>query len=149
MFLFFSFLIYTTAESHVSMEITGTSHLYSIPLFEKNRYHIYPIMHFLIMREEVTVHGALHLAARHPAGKIAVACIQPLAVRRLFNGLDALQFATGWAVNCNGKRPPASTFCFFALHKTYPAVTIMNNGTRRICVTVHTASCTCYTASGQ
>ena len=49
----------------------------------------------------VTVHGALHLAARHPAGKIAVACIQPLAVRRLFNGLDALQFAAGWAVNCN------------------------------------------------
>jgi len=27
--------------------------------------------------------------------------IQPLAVRRLFNGLDALQFAAGWAVNCN------------------------------------------------
>ena len=26
----------------------------------------------------VTVHGALHLAARHPAGKIAVACIQPV-----------------------------------------------------------------------
>ena len=50
----------------------------------------------------VTVHGALHLAARHPAGKIAVACIQPLAVRRLFNGLDALQFAAGQAVNCNG-----------------------------------------------
>ena len=38
----------------------------------------------------VTVHGALHLAARHPAGKIAVACIQPLAVRRLFNGLDTV-----------------------------------------------------------
>ena len=38
----------------------------------------------------VTVHGALHLAARHPAGKMAVACIQPLAVRRLFNGLDAV-----------------------------------------------------------
>ena len=49
----------------------------------------------------VTVHGALHHAARHPAGKIAVACIQPLAVRRLFNGLDALQFVAGWAVNCN------------------------------------------------
>ena len=49
----------------------------------------------------VTIHGALHHAARHPAGKIAVACIQPLAVRRLFNGLDALQFAAGWAVNCN------------------------------------------------
>ena len=49
----------------------------------------------------VTVHGALHPAARHPASKIAVACIQPLAVRRLFNGLDALQFAAGWAVNCN------------------------------------------------
>jgi len=43
----------------------------------------------------------LHPAARHPASKIAVACIQPLAVRRLFNGLDALQFAAGWAVNCN------------------------------------------------
>ena len=49
----------------------------------------------------VTVHGALHPAARHPASKIAVVCIQPLAVRRLFNGLDALQFAAGWAVNCN------------------------------------------------
>ena len=47
----------------------------------------------------VTVHGALHPAARHPVSKIAVACIQPLAVRRLFNGLDALQFAAGWAVN--------------------------------------------------
>ena len=49
----------------------------------------------------VTIHGALHPAARHPASKIAVACIQPLAVRRLFDGLDALQFAAGWAVNCN------------------------------------------------
>ncbi len=49
----------------------------------------------------VTIHGALHPDARHPASKIAVACIQPLAVRRLFNGLDALQFAAGWAVNCN------------------------------------------------
>ncbi len=43
----------------------------------------------------VTVHGALHLAARHPASKIAVSGIQPLAGRRLFNGLDALQFAAG------------------------------------------------------
>ena len=43
----------------------------------------------------VTVHGALHPAARHPANKIAVAGIQPLAVRQLFNGLDALQFAAG------------------------------------------------------
>ena len=49
----------------------------------------------------VTVHGALHPVARHPASKIAVVCIQPLVVRRLFNGLDALQFAAGWAVNCN------------------------------------------------
>ena len=52
-------------------------------------------------KRTATVHGALHPAARHPASKIAVACIQPLAVRRLFNGLDALQFAAGWAVNCN------------------------------------------------
>lgn len=50
----------------------------------------------------LTVHGALRHAARHPAGKIAVACIQPLAVRRLFNGLDALQFAADFTVNCNG-----------------------------------------------
>ncbi len=54
-------------------------------------------------RKRGTIHDALHPAARHPASKITVACIQPLAVRRLFNGLDALQFAAGWAVNCNEK----------------------------------------------
>ena len=54
-----------------------------------------------VLNAKVTVHGALHPAARHPASKIAVACIQPLAVRRLFNGLDALQFAAGRAVNYN------------------------------------------------
>ncbi len=47
------------------------------------------------VRSQVTVHGALHLAARHPASKAAISGIQPLAVRRLFNGLDALQFAAG------------------------------------------------------
>ncbi len=52
------------------------------------------------MESYVTVHGALHYAARHPANKAAVSGIQPLAVRRLFNGLDALQFA-GWPVNRN------------------------------------------------
>ena len=30
--------------------------------------------------------------------------ILPLAARRLFNGLDALQFASGCAVNCNSNR---------------------------------------------
>ena len=43
----------------------------------------------------VTIHGALHLAARHPASKVAALGIQPLAVRRLFDGPDALQFAAG------------------------------------------------------
>lgn len=43
----------------------------------------------------VTVHGALHPAARYPPSKIVTAGIQSLAVRRLFNGLDTLQFAAG------------------------------------------------------
>ena len=38
-----------------------------------------------------TVHGALRLAARHPANKAVASGIQPFAVRRLLNGLDALQ----------------------------------------------------------
>ena len=65
-------------------------------------YVVHPLLlSYDIYSVNAAVHGALHHAARHPAGKIAVACIQPLAVRRLFNGLDALQFAAGWAVNCN------------------------------------------------
>ncbi len=60
----------------------------------------------------VTIYGALHPAARYPASKIAVARNQPVytpfrsilnkrhralrtAVRRLFNGLVALQYAAG------------------------------------------------------
>jgi len=73
-------------------------------IISQRRKNVYRTKLLLYNRNKiVTVHGALHHAARHPAGKIAVACIQPLAVRRLFNGLDALQFAAGWAVNCNIK----------------------------------------------
>ncbi len=35
----------------------------------------------------ITVHGALHPAARHPANKAVISDIQPLAARRLFNEL--------------------------------------------------------------
>ena len=67
----------------------------------------------------VTVHGALHHAARHPAGKIAVACIQPvytpfrsvLNKRRWRLGPPSGDFSMGWmryssrpAMNCNGRR---------------------------------------------
>ena len=52
----------------------------------------------------VTVHGALHLVARHPAGKIAVACIQPVYTpfRSVLNkhrwrlGPPSGDFSMGW-----------------------------------------------------
>ena len=58
---------------------------------------------FIVLRVclDVTVHGAVHHAAQPPTDKAVVSGIQPLAARRLFNELDALQFAAGQAVNCN------------------------------------------------
>ena len=54
----------------------------------------------LICNEMVTVHTACTCCTA--SGQFSDgAGIQPFAVRRLFNGLDALQFAAGWAVNCN------------------------------------------------
>ena len=55
----------------------------------------------ILRMDRVTVHTVSCTCCTASGQFSDGAGIQPLAVRRLFNGLDALQFAAGWAVNCN------------------------------------------------